>query len=353
MPSWKSTKDGKHFQTNPNKQLTLGDFSSSNNNSTKHDQPSSIVNHDQNLQSMLKTAKQKSRKDKKIHEDPTSTTSYHDKESQEKFEKVLSLMNKDIDSFDIDTAKDIFGYFPELEHDIMIGDDFIYKADPGPERQKALGVAHDLVKIWATRNYDEFDKQYAATLKKYGAENKLIDRKIIAEAYNQHMDQKLADKNLIVSRFMKGDEFISMLRTGKFVSDNASKEYSLQQEGGNQVYKSFTANSDHKFSGEEVRVDVLASDYDMIPLRATGYPRASKSVRDGVNIRPYDLVQEELRLKDGTKFNSNMQITTWNTERPYCFLEYSYPTKTEEKNAAAEITRLLDERGITVTQKGI
>ena len=221
------------------------------------------------------------------------------------YKELMHVIEKQI--INEGTYEEIFGYKIQHGEGQMLND--IMYADAGDP--KTRGDAYlELKYLLDARNYDDLDKKYDEYSEKFGVTQKLEDKKIIAQAYNDYMEKQMSIKNQPVYRYISDKEVISLLDKKEFTSSKQSRKESEIDEGaGSTAYKSFTINKDHIFKNiHRNHIEDNYDDYDFHVMKAVPYPRKTKSVKFGMPIYAKNLKEYELRMKTDTKIVSNTKV---------------------------------------------
>ena len=248
-----------------------------------------------------------------------------DAKSKKKYKQIRDVL-KDHRSNEIDLesiARDILGV-RDVEYKTRDGTrtikqertlwDVIDRDESDPEKRKRIYERLDQLRdIYTEKSPQEFDKEFDKYVKEFGGEKLMEDRKLFAQAYNDYMEETMADKNTTVYRFVRPEEFVSILNTGKFRMKPDHGKADIWTPKNAPPNKSWTLNKRHRFSNmNTIRLEVKATDYDFKIIKATPYVRRYKTVKDGQSLDDYDgLVQKEVRLDVGKGLDIKKNITMY------------------------------------------
>ena len=244
--------------------------------------------------------------DKKPDKKPKDKSVINDPKSKNQFDKVRGIMKENIRKVNKPyILNDVFGYNLSLDLGsiaaVISNDDL-----DDHEYRQAKKRSKELEGILKTGDHEKLDQEFDKAVKEFDHKGRMKDRQIIAEAYNDYMEEETRDKSRKIYRFVHPVEVFDMLKTGLFKeirkkkkssASNTSNMYVLRSQSP--PHKCWTIDKKHFYSDRGFRLESTIGDYDFQVLKATAYPRLEKTLKDGQQVDSFSLKEQELRLEIG------------------------------------------------------
>ena len=221
------------------------------------------------------------------------------KDAKKQYDKLRIIIKEHLKDTDLnDRLEEIFGYPVNLSETT-----FCRPYEKITEYEKRLEVLREADKIQDMyRNSDKkADKAFEKYIKKHGEERDLNAKKIIAEAYNDHMTDMIKDKSRKIYRHVHQKEIFDILKTGmiKQLDEGETNPDEGVPNTQSPPFKSWTLDKKHLHKYQRFRLESTIGDYNFQILKATTYPRFEKTLKDGQTVYKDNLIQQELRLEIG------------------------------------------------------
>ena len=215
-----------------------------------------------------------------------------DAKSKKQYKKIMDYMKDDIKQFKFQSMDDIFGFDLHLDNT-----DFLEDYVPETDDDEQINKYGTFYKFYREGNHEKSDKELDKISKKKKTEKFLKAKKIIAQAYNDYMEEATKDKSRKVYRHIHSEEFFDIMESGQF----REKDYDDRLYFLSPPFKSWTLDEDHKYAGrlDNFSIETTLDNYDFKVVKASAYPRRQKTIKDGQYVRLYDLEQKEIRVEVG------------------------------------------------------
>ena len=282
--------------------------------------------------------------------------SNRDAKSEKQYTQTKSVMkNSILDLHDFDTIRDIFG------------EDFNPLADPFQhvlvEGIKVYDPKHKEAQIKSQELWDSFlkskgnlkgfDKEFDKAVEKYDSRGVMKARKILADAYNDYMEEEMQKKDAPIYRFIDPEELIDILETKK-LRDLYQDERDKKGIDSKKLKpkKCWTINKGHILNNHDmsIRIQAKRGDYDFKILKTNAYPRYGKTIKNGQPLSPGNLSQKEVRLEIGDGLDIADGLSIYLPDGFYKYADYYYEKKGYTKE---DFQKLIEESGFTMENKNV
>lgn len=279
---------------------------------------------------------------------------YSDAKSQKKYKQVKEAIKNDIYKLEeTDFTSKIFGYPFDPRADgtaqVILDDnrkDLKEWKKADKEHEHLDQLYYDAANR-RTKTLEEYDRAFDKAVERFDHKGRMKDRQILADAYNDYMEETIKDKSTPIYRFVEPVEAIEILEKGRFYpsTQKTRSSYFVQ---GEPDHKSWTLNRWHRYATTgTIRLEATVGDYDFKILKATPYPRLGKSMEAGQSTDMNGLGQKELRHKIG----NGVKVKNLTIHLPKDFFEeLGYGINMPDKPGYTEeyIKQLIEDSHITV-----
>ena len=285
---------------------------------------------------------------KKVNEKKSKEKSekYSDSKSMGKYNAVQVVMKTGIEDLaDHDITSTIFGEDFELFADPFSVLTKGHEEDSEKLRKAYKRVAEISDNYEYGTNFEETDKEFDKAVKEFDVKGAMKNRRIVSDAYNDHMEEEMQKKDAPIYRFVDVGEIKDILETKKFRDSYQDVRERKITSVEPPAPKCWTINKKHALRMSGIRIQAKRGDYDFKILKSTAYPRYTKSIKHGQNIKPTGLAQKELRLKVGEGLDITNGLTIQHL--PKVFYDYMEKTQGYTKE---DVQKLIKESGFTIEE---